>query len=163
MANFKINFKNYIQEKKDHLVGAFTLAKHRLASHPEAKAEVLEKLAEKSEPTVVERVAENPQTSIEVLEKLAGHADTGVRGAVTENENTPVETIALLAIDESPDVRYRLAENHNAPLTVLVDLSHDENPYVSNRAEHTLQRIKEDSGPLGKLILWWTNTVRKAS
>jgi hypothetical protein len=119
-----------------------TLAKMRLASHPEAKAESLKKLSTHECESLVARVAENPNTPMEVLEELARHPCPYVRAALCENENTPARILTMLADDEHVDVRYSLAENHNTPQAVLTRLAHDENPYVADRAQRTILRVR---------------------
>lgn len=118
-----------------------TLAKMRLASHPEAKASSLKKLSTHECESLVARVAENANTPMEVLEDLARHACPYVRAALCENENTPARILTILADDEHVDVRYSLAENHNTPQAVLSRLAHDENPYVADRAHKTISRL----------------------
>jgi len=120
-----------------------TLAKMRLASHPEARPSSLMKLSKHNWESVVARVAENTNTPAEVLVELATHAHPDVRIALTENPNTPTRILVILAADESADVRYSLAENPNAPLAVLALLCDDENPYVADRATKTLARIQQ--------------------
>lgn len=121
---------------------AFTQAKQRLASHPDAKPETLEKLSEKSDSEVVTRVAENAQATASTLEKLSTHESSEVRSAVSKNPNTSTEVLTNLAHDESPDVRFELAGNANTPLEILEVLKDDENPYVVDRAEKTLKSVK---------------------
>jgi len=120
-----------------------TLAKMRLASHPEASAAALVKLSRHEWETIVVRVAENSNTPHDVLSELAAHAHPDVRIALTENPNTPARVLILLAADENADVRYGLADNHNTPLSVLSLLCDDENPYVADRAGKTLSRIRQ--------------------
>lgn len=120
-----------------------TLAKMRLASHPEAKPKTLMKLSRHGWNGVVARVAENSNTPIDVLAELATHGHPDVRIGLTENPNTPPRILVLLAADENADVRYSLAENHNAPFTVLALLCEDENPYVADRASKTLSRLRQ--------------------
>jgi hypothetical protein len=131
----------------------FKQAKSRLASNPETSPEVLEKLANKNQPEVVERVAENPQTPPQTLEKLSGHDVPEVRVAVTENKNTPIEAIKSLAKDDNPDVRYRLAENPETPPEVLQDLLDDENPYVVARAKETLKHTQSIVSQADSMLL----------
>ncbi|MBP6745160.1 hypothetical protein KA344_07985 [bacterium] len=121
---------------------AFTQAKQRLASHPEAKPEVLEKLSDKSNSDVVTRVAENAQAMASTLEKLSTHQSPEVRSAVTKNPNTTNEVLTTLAHDENPDVRFELAGNAHTPIEILEVLKDDENPYVVDRAEKTLKSVK---------------------
>lgn len=122
--------------------GTFTQAKQRLASHPEAKPEVLEKLSDTSNSEVVTRVAENAQAMPSTLEKLSTHESPAVRSAVTKNPNTSNEVLTNLAHDEHPDVRFELAGNAHTPVTILEALKEDENPYVVDRAEKTLKAVK---------------------
>lgn len=122
--------------------GTFTQAKQRLASHPEAKPEVLEKLSDTSNSEVVTRVAENAQAMPSTLEKLSTHESAAVRSAVTKNPNTSNEVLTNLAHDEHPDVRFELAGNAHTPVTILEALKEDENPYVVDRAEKTLKAVK---------------------
>jgi hypothetical protein len=133
--------------------GQFAMAKKRLASHPETVAPVLQKLAEKSSPEVLERVAENPQTAANTLEQLSSHHSAEVRSAVTENRNTPSETLQQLAGDENPDVRYRLAENANTPVEILETLALDDNPFVLARANDTLEAAKSVSQRADEMLL----------
>jgi hypothetical protein len=120
----------------------FAEAKKRLASHPDAHPDTLDKLSEQSDSEVAERVAENPRTQAQTLEKLSQHESPEVRSAVTENTNTPDSVIESLAEDEHPDVRFRLAENPHAPVDVLENLTEDENPYVAAKAQDTLDSLK---------------------
>ena len=121
---------------------AFTQATQRLASHPEAKPEVLEKLSDKSNSDVVTRVAENAQATSSTLEKLSSHQSPDVRSAVTKNPNTSTEVLTTLAHDENPDVRFELAGNAHTPVEILEVLKDDENPWVVDRAEKTLKAVK---------------------
>lgn len=122
--------------------GTFAQAKQRLASHPEASPQVLDKLSDKGSIDVVKRVAENNQAAPETLEKLAAHDEAEVRAAVTENANTPAELLSALSQDENPDVRFELAANANTPVPILESLKQDENPYVVDRAEKTLNSVR---------------------
>ncbi|MDP3510317.1 MAG: hypothetical protein Q8T09_20270 [Candidatus Melainabacteria bacterium] len=122
--------------------GTFTQAKQRLASHPEAKPEVLEKLSDKSNSDVVTRVAENAHATPSTLEKLSTHQSPEVRSAVTKNSNTSNQVLTALAHDENPDVRFELAGNAHTPVEILEVLKEDENPYVVDRAEKTLKSVK---------------------
>lgn len=119
-----------------------TLAKLRLASHPEAKPSSLRKLAKHECESIVIRVAENPNTPVDVLEDLAHHEHPEVRVALSENPNATARILMVLVEDEHADVRYGLAENHNTPLAVLSRLCEDENPYVADRAQNTLNRLR---------------------
>jgi hypothetical protein len=129
------------------------LAKQRLASHPEAKPDVLEKLGDRASDEVSERVAENANTPITTLDKLAAHDSAEVRIAVADNQCTPVATIEALAADENPDVRYRVAENPETPVTILESLAEDENPYVVARAEDTLNAVQSVSERANDLMI----------
>ncbi|MBP9093951.1 hypothetical protein KBI23_23215 [bacterium] len=131
-------------EEKDLITNAsaFTQAKQRLASHPEAKPEVLENLSDKSNSDVVTRVAENAHAMPSTLEKLSTHQSPEVRSAVTKNPNTSNQVLTTLAHDENPDVRFELAGNAHTPVEILEVLKEDENPYVVDRAEKTLKSIK---------------------
>lgn len=120
----------------------FTLAKIRLASHPNTKAQTLSRLARCNCERIVIRVAENKNTPAEILEQLANHPCVEVRIAVCENNKTSLATIARLVNDHDADVRYSLSENHNVPLAILEELAGDENPYVATRAVKTIQRIR---------------------
>lgn len=132
---------------------AFTQAKQRLASHPDAKPETLEKLSDKSNSEVVTRVAENAQSTASTLEKLSTHESSEVRSAVSKNPNTPNEILNNLAHDESPDVRFELAGNANTPVEILESLKDDENPYVVDRAEKTLKSVKSVLEHADELLL----------
>jgi CheY-like chemotaxis protein len=123
-------------------VSQHALAKNRLASHPEARPEVLEKLAEHGSDDLAKRVAENPNTTPATLDKLASHESAEVRIAVADNHSTTKETLRALAADENPDVRYRVAENMETSMTLLEALSEDENPYVVARAQDTLDAVQ---------------------
>lgn len=129
------------------------LAKNRLASHPEASPEVLEKLSESGSDDLSKRVAENPNTAPATLDKLAGHDSAEVRIAVADNHSTPKETLRALAADANPDVRYRLAENMETSVTMLEALAEDENPYVVARAEDTLDAIKSVSDRANDMMI----------
>jgi len=130
-----------------------TLAKQRLASHPEAKPETLEKLGETGSDAISERVAENANTPAETLDKLATHASVDVRVAVAENQATLGSTLEALAADENPDVRYRLAENPDTPVAILETLAEDENPYVVARAQDTLDAVQSVSMRANDMLL----------
>lgn len=119
-----------------------TMAKHRLASHPETRPEVLEKLGKGGSSELLQRVAENANTSSATLDELAGHEASQVRAAVTDNQGTSAETLKTLAGDANPDVRLRIAENPNTPVAILETLAEDENPYVVARAEGTLTAVQ---------------------
>jgi hypothetical protein len=118
------------------------LAKQRLASHPDATPEVLEKLGERANDEISERVAENANTPTTTLHKLASHDSSDVRIAVADNQATSVCSMAALAADGNPDVRYRVAENPDTPVAILEALAEDENPYVVARAEDTLNAVQ---------------------
>ncbi len=113
----------------------------RLASHPEASPQLLDKLTETDSQVVLERIAENSQTAPETLDKLSSHDEPTVRSAVVDNENTPASTLQSLSEDEHPDVRFRVAENPQVPAQILENLTEDENPYVAARAQETLKKI----------------------
>ena len=119
----------------------FTLAKIRLASHPDTGSDILAKLTRNSCCQVLVRVAENSNTKVDTLRKLVFHECPDVRIAVGENRNTPLALLLVLECDEHVDVRYSLAENHNSSPVVLTVLAEDENPYVASRAYRTLRRI----------------------
>lgn len=118
----------------------FTLAKLRLAAHPQARSEALSRLAKSKIEQVLVRVAENANTSQDVLCDLALSDSAEVRSAVADNKSTPPRALFLLAMDKDLDVRYSIAENHNAPPAVLQLLAQDENPYVACRAVSTMKR-----------------------
>jgi hypothetical protein len=120
----------------------FKEAKHRLASHPGTSPDLLNKLAQKDSPELLERVAENAQTTYETLDQLSTNEGHDVRGAVSENQNTSDEALQALASDENPDVRFRMAANAQIPVAVLETLAEDENPYVVARAQETLGKVK---------------------
>jgi len=134
-------------------VAQHTLAKQRLASHPDAKPEVLEKLGEKDNNELKQRVAENTNTPADTLDKLAVHDSAEVRIAVAENLSTPAPTLEALATDENPDVRYRLAENPETPLPILENLAQDENPYVVARAQDTLNAVQSVADRANDLMI----------
>lgn len=119
----------------------FLRVKMLIASNPETPNTVLEYLAKRSGPSVLERIAENPNTPTWVLEELAGSDWPEVRAAVAENTHAPTDLIKGLSADENPDIRYTVAENAGTPIEVLQLLEFDENPYVSHRAHTTLARL----------------------
>jgi hypothetical protein len=119
----------------------FLRVKMLIASNPETPNAVLEYLAKRSGPCVLERIAENPNTPASVLEDLAGSDWPNVRSAVAENSHSPADLIKDLSGDENPDIRYTVAENAGTPIEVLQLLELDENPYVSHRAHTTLSRL----------------------
>lgn len=131
-----------------------TLAKLRLAAHPQARAEALTRLAKSKSEQVLERVAENTNTPQEVLCDLALSEFADVRAAVADNPNTPPRALFLLAMDKDIDVRYSIAENHNAPPAVLQLLTQDENPYVGCRAAATLKRAGDFPNLVGGDHIW---------
>ncbi len=133
--------------------GAHTQAKQRLASNPDAKPAVLEKLADRGNTDVTARVAENAQVPVSTLQKLATHNAHEVRSAVSKNPNTPGEVLDALAHDEHPDVRFELAGNANTPLEILESLKNDENPYIVDRAERTLKAVKSVLETADELLL----------
>ncbi len=132
----------------------FTLAKLRLAGHPQARPAALSRLAKSKEEQVLVRVAENTNTPQDVLCDMALSELADVRAAVADNPNTPPRALFLLAMDVDLDVRYSIAENHNAPPAVLQLLTQDENPYVSCRAASTLQRAGDFPNLVGGDHLW---------
>ena len=134
-------------------VAQHTLAKQRLASHPDATPEVLEKLGEKDNDDLKQRVAENANTSTDTLDKLSTHESSDVRIAVAENLSTSGPTLETLATDENPDVRYRLAENPETPLPILEHLAQDENPYVVARAQDTLNAVQSVADRANDLLI----------
>lgn len=135
------------------VVTQHTLAKQRLASHPEAKPEVLEKLGGVKNDELQARVAENTNTPAETLDKLSMNDSAEVRIAVAENSSTPAPTLESLACDENPDVRYRLAENPDTPVPILETLAQDENPYVVARAHDTLNAVQSVADRANDLML----------
>jgi len=144
-----MNIRNYLKMLfgKDDLSTKhgewFVRAKHRLASHPDTSAEVLDKLSQKrGSVQLLERVAEHSQASPVTLERLSIHETPEIRSAVADNKNADIHTIEFLAADESPDVRYVLAENAHTPTKVLKSLANDENPYVNLRARQTLNKVR---------------------
>jgi hypothetical protein len=128
-------------------------AKTRLASHPDAKPETLDKLSHTSDVDLTQRVAENVNTSPATLDKLANHDSSKVRIGVADNLSTPADVIEVLAHDENPDVRYRVAENPDTPVAILENLAADSNPYVVARAEETLERVQSISERADDLML----------
>lgn len=142
----------------------FTLAKLRLAAHPDAHSHALTKLAKCKTEQVLVRVAENINTPRDILCELALSDFAEVRAAVAENANTPPRALFLLAMDTDADVRYSIAENSNAPLVVLQILSQDDNPYISCRANSTMKRSGQcESNVMGGEHLWGGyEKVRKA-
>jgi len=132
----------------------FTLAKLRLAAHPQACSEALSRLAKSKIEQVLVRVAENANTPKDVLCDLALSDSAEVRSAVADNQNTPARALFLLAMDKDLDVRYSIAENHNAPLAVLQLLSQDENPYVACRAVSTMKRAFDFPSAAGAEHVW---------
>lgn len=132
----------------------FTLAKLRLAAHPQAHSEALSRLAKSKIEQVLVRVAENSNTPQDTLCDLALSDSADVRAAVADNQNTPARALFLLAMDKDLDVRYSIAENHNAPPAVLQLLTQDENPYVACRASSTLKRALEYPNISGSGRLW---------
>jgi hypothetical protein len=137
----------------DPTVSQHSLAKQRLASHPEATPEVLEKLGKCASTEVSERVAENANTPATTLDKLANHDSTDVRIAVADNSGTPTDTLENLAKDENPDVRYRVAENPETPIAILETLAEDDNPYVVARAEDTLDSVQSVSDRANDMMI----------
>jgi hypothetical protein len=128
-------------------------AKTRLASHPDAKPETLEKLSTKGDVDLTQRVAENANTPAATLDKLANHDSSKVRIGVADNLSTPAEIIEVLANDENPDVRYRVAENPDTPVSILENLAADDNPYVVARAQETLEKVQSISERADDLML----------
>jgi hypothetical protein len=128
-------------------------AKQRLASHPDAKPEVLEKLSDKGGEDLTQRVAENANTAPAILDKLAQHESPKVRIGVADNSCTPSEAMEALAKDENPDVRFRVAENPETAITILEMLAADENPYVVARAQETLEKVQSVSERADDLML----------
>ena len=131
-----------------------TLAKLRLAAHPQARPEALTRLAKGKSEQVLVRVAENTNTPQDVLCDLALSEFADVRAAVADNPNTPPRALFLLAMDTDLDVRYSIAENHNAPPAVLQLLTQDENPYVGCRAASTLKRAGDFPNLVGGDHVW---------
>jgi len=138
----------------------FTLAKLRLAAHPQARSGALSKLAKSHSEQVLVRVAENTNTPEDVLCDLALSEFADVRAAVADNINTPARALFLLAMDADSDVRYSIAENHNAPAAVLQLLTQDENPYVACRAASTMRRALDFPNLVGLEHTWGGATER---
>ena len=140
-------FKKFIKvqrfQSNNSSLPYFTLAKLRLAAHPQARSESLSRLAKGKSEQVLVRVAENENTPQDALCDLALSEFADVRAAVAENENTPPRALFLLAMDNDLDVKYSIAENHKAPPAVLQLLAQDENPYVACRAASTLKQSSD--------------------
>ena len=75
--------------------------------------EVLNILAEDTEPYVREFVAKNCSATEIILYKLANDESPDVRLAVVENPHTSVKTIEMLADDTDYDVCYVIASSRN--------------------------------------------------
>ncbi|MBY0358275.1 MAG: hypothetical protein K2W82_09765 [Candidatus Obscuribacterales bacterium] len=166
MVEFNRTFANHTQRMvnaESKQMPTFTLAKIRLASHPDASTQALCKLAKHVCPQVVIRVAENINTPVEILAILAKHSHFDVRIAVSENSRTPFLILLELIKDMDADVRFSLAENHNLPTTLLDVLAQDENPYVAFRAKKTLERIRtaRSKGHVWFPKLWYQNRKRE--
>lgn len=127
---------------------SFSDTKKRMASNPDTEPHILEKLADRGSPEIVQRVAENTQTPEPVMEKLASHENVDVRNAIAQNKNAPNSTVEPLSADTDPTVRFSIAENPSTPLEVLARLVDDENAYVAERAKQTLNRLAEVKGLL---------------
>ncbi len=120
-----------------------------LASNPNTPASILDNLANKNSPALLERIAENPRTHTDTLSRLAVHDNPRVRAAVAENSSLPESIMWRLANDIHPDVRLRLAESYSLPFSILQTLAEDSNPYVQMRAQKTINRLNQPmSAPL---------------
>src|ERR1700679_2990672 len=102
MTNDNLENRSDLMPSESHFV---------LACDPRTPGEILARLAESANTSVLGRVAEHRNSPRELLARLARHDHPEVRSAVTENDSAPLELIFELAQDESPDVRYSIAEN----------------------------------------------------
>jgi len=119
-----------------------------LANDPDTPIQQLRSIATTANcAKLLTSLAANSSTPLDTLEALVQHAEAKVRMSVVDNPSTPKEMLEALASDSSPDVRFALAENHNTPPHILFILLDDENPFVANRAETTIERLKQDFGP----------------
>lgn len=165
MVKFNRTSQELNKGRDTNNLSAFTLAKIRLAAHPNAKAACLSRLAQHSCEQIVIRVAENINTPADILALLSKHQCNEVRIAVAENASTPFLVLMELVEDKNVDVRYSLSENHNVPTTLLTVLLDDENPYIGARARKTLDRIKTTQSPALSWFpqIWRSNRNRQSS
>lgn len=91
------------------------------------------------------RIAEHPSAWQELLEKMASDSHADVRVAVSEHPATSSQILQRLSEDFSDDVRFAMASNHNLPVAILESFIKDDNPFVVRRAEQTLKRINPSS------------------
>lgn len=81
--------------------------------------EILEKLSNDSDISVVKAVAQNPKTDNSVLSRLAEHVFVSVRECVAWNRNASEEVLRKLSDDEEFRVKESVAKHPNCPTDVL--------------------------------------------
>jgi|GEM_PF-326859 len=98
-----------------------------LAQHPNATAEVLDRLArlEHSSEKVRSIIAKHPNVGPETLTMLANDGQAIVRQFVAANRRTPTSVLARLSTDDDQLVRAILALNKHTPVPTLEHLSTD--------------------------------------
>jgi hypothetical protein len=115
------------------------LVQAKVAAHPAATPEMLERLSHSSFLSVLRRVAAHPSTSAEVLTRLAGHLDEDVRASVATNLKVPPEVLRTLGTDVSTKVRVRVVQHSQTALEDLQRLwEGDSTPWVREAAQATL-------------------------
>lgn len=134
-----------------------------LVNYPETPAWLLDELSSSLYEDVLAFVADHPATTVDKLVALANHDSPQVRSAVADNTRTPTEVLRMLSRDPHPDVRFRLAENYATPVNILSELALDENPYVSDRAQRTIERIRQSGTPVTGDVAQIDMSVPKAS
>ena len=97
----------------------------RIAAHPNAPADLINRLAGEPWEDVREIVAENPLLSPETMRRLASDPADSVRYALADNPRLPLDILGILASDPDFEVRCKIARNDNTPLNVLRQLAFD--------------------------------------
>ncbi|NQT87691.1 HEAT repeat domain-containing protein [bacterium] len=96
-----------------------------LAACEATPPELLARLAEDENDSIVRVVARNPSTPPAVLRKLALAKSQYVRCALAQNPGLPHDVSVTLAKDENPHVRRAIALNQKTPVDVLEGLVSD--------------------------------------
>ncbi len=107
--------------------------------------ELLHQLAADPHPQVRIAVATNLSTREATFLLLARDQDASVRSVVSRFEYVPASALAVLARDRNGEIRLEVARNWNTSEDTLRQLSRDQLPGVSQMAELSLAKRKEES------------------
>jgi 3-methyladenine DNA glycosylase AlkC len=106
----------------------------RIAVHPKASLQLLEKLAFDEDirlrKIAYKTIAKHPNTLPEALDKLASHQNKYIRIEVARNHNTWLQTLQKLSVDPEYYVRGRVAKNPNLSSKIIERLAKDTIKYV---------------------------------